>query len=103
MPTERSSIKVKVDDGTIRAYAPNHPGVAILYIDGMKLGTIFIGTAPESNIKVKIKSLDLLAIEDIAHQNMDAKVPYGSAGLAFWKVGHRPSRDIVRFTHQFAY
>lgn len=87
MPTERACISVKIVDGSVRAFAPTHPGALVLSVGGLHFATDIIGDARDSSFRLDIASLAALAIDDI-HDAEQLRVRKGEidSGMAHWKV-----------------
>lgn len=78
-------MSVKIVDGTIRAFAPNHPGAIIVYVGDLDFSTDVIGKSPDLSFKIMIPSLALLAIDDIKTGG-DTDNVNNARGILFWKV-----------------
>ncbi|TFK76391.1 hypothetical protein BDN72DRAFT_785226 [Pluteus cervinus] len=85
IPTERSSISVRIINGSVRAFAPNYPGAIILYLGDLSFKTDVVGNAPDSTFSLSVPSLAIFAIDDVAHGPRDVDGRYGSPGMSFWR------------------
>ncbi|TEB36380.1 hypothetical protein FA13DRAFT_1683755 [Coprinellus micaceus] len=87
VPTERACISVKIVDGSVRAFAPTHPGALVLSVGGLHFATDIIGDARDSSFRLDIASLAALAIDDI-HDAEQLRVRKGEidSGMAHWKA-----------------
>ncbi|KAF9464765.1 hypothetical protein BDZ94DRAFT_466688 [Collybia nuda] len=48
IPSEKTSISLKIVDGSIRGFAPRHPGVMVIHVDDLEFSTDVIGDSPNS-------------------------------------------------------
>ncbi|KAF9265490.1 hypothetical protein L218DRAFT_860278 [Marasmius fiardii PR-910] len=100
VPSERTSLNVRVMDGSIRANAPNHPGQLIVHMDEVEFATELIGNTTASTFRLSVPSLGLLAIDDIAGC-IDSDLP-SETGVAFWtKRGHALLAEIANLKLSF--
>ncbi|KAF8654120.1 hypothetical protein AX16_003652 [Volvariella volvacea WC 439] len=84
IPNERTSIILRVVNGSIRAYAPRHPGAMVLHVGDCQFSTEVVGESTDTSFQLAIPSVSLLAIDDVAHQaGSEGRLPY--VGAAFWK------------------
>ena len=84
IPTDRTRIQVTILDGSIRAYAPNHPGAMVVYLQELEFSTDVIGDSRESSFRVNAMGLALLVADDISSQ--DVNPPSSICGVSSWVV-----------------
>jgi autophagy-related protein 2 len=88
IPTDRTRIQVKILDSSIRAFAPNHPGAMVVYLQELEFSTDAIGDSRESLFRINATGLALLAADDISSQEVD--LPNSLRGVSIWTVGDSP-------------
>lgn len=87
VPTERTCVSLKIVDGSIRAFAPKHPGALVLSIGGLHFATDIIGDSKENSFRLDIASLAVLAIDDIKDaEQQRVRKGGGDLGVTHWKV-----------------
>ena len=84
MPTDRTRIHVKILDGSIRAFAPNHPGAMVVYLQELDFSTDVGGDSRESSFRINVMGLALLAADDISTQEVN--LPSSLRGVSIWMV-----------------
>lgn len=85
IPTDRTRIQVKILDGSIQAFAPNHPGAAVIYLQELEFSTDVIGDSRESSFRVNATGLALLAADDVSSQ--ETNLPSSlRGGISLWVV-----------------
>ncbi|KAF6765267.1 hypothetical protein DFP72DRAFT_870567 [Ephemerocybe angulata] len=87
VPTERTCISLKIVDGSLRAFAPNHPGALVLSIGGLHFATDIIGDSKDTSFRLDIASLAALSIDnltDAEHQRV--RKGETDAGAGYWKT-----------------
>lgn len=72
-------------DGSIRGFAPSHPGAIVVYVGDLDFSTDVIGKSPDVSFKIMVPSLALLAIDD-TKSGGDADGVNNTRGISFWKV-----------------
>ncbi|KAG7092576.1 hypothetical protein E1B28_008923 [Marasmius oreades] len=94
VPSERTSLFVKVTDGAIQSKAPHHPGTLIVHMGELEFATELIGNAATFNLKLLVPSLALLAIDDVA-ECIDSDL-HPEIGVTFWtKRGHALLAEVA--------
>ena len=88
MPTDRTRIQVTITDGSFRAFAPNHPGAMVLYLQELECSTDVIGDSRELSLRVIATGLALLAADDISSQEVNP--PSSLHGVSRWMVSSSP-------------
>ncbi|KAG5728038.1 Autophagy-related protein 2 [Termitomyces sp. T112] len=68
IPSERTRISLRILDGAIRMFAPNHIGAVVVYVEDLEFATDVIGESPDSSVRLSIPALALLAVDDISHE-----------------------------------
>ncbi|KAF8892528.1 hypothetical protein BD779DRAFT_1610102 [Infundibulicybe gibba] len=84
IPSERTVLSLKLSEGSVRAFAPSHPGAVVLYIGDMEFSTEIIGNAPESLFCVSMPAISLLAVDD-ARECANTGDTSVRPGVPFWK------------------
>ena len=82
IPTDRTCIQVTLIDGSIRVFAPNHPGAMVVHLQELDLSTDVIGDSRESLFRVNATDLALLAADDSGSQEVD--LPSSLRGVSRW-------------------
>ncbi|KXN86892.1 Autophagy-related protein 2 [Leucoagaricus sp. SymC.cos] len=85
IPSERTSIVLKVMDGSVRVYAPTKPGAIILYVGDTDLSTEIAGNSLESTVSLGIQYLSLLAIDDTSIVEGEISGLHDTKGVSYWK------------------
>ncbi|KAJ7219339.1 hypothetical protein GGX14DRAFT_591678 [Mycena pura] len=65
IPTEKTSISLKVNDGSIRVLADNHPGAVVIHTGSMDFSTNVVGDSPDSSFHITVSELAVLMIDDL--------------------------------------
>lgn len=91
IPSERTRIALKISEGSIRAFAPNHPGSVLVYVGDLDFSTDVVGGSPDSSFCLLVSALSLLAIDDLSDYASEVGTTILPTGIAFWKV-----RPMVR-------
>lgn len=88
VPSERTSFSLAIADVSIKSYAPNHPGAAVLYIGEAELNTELAGNSSEFKFKLLVPSLSLLLVDSIADAlaSPSSGKPTAESSLNLWKV-----------------
>lgn len=86
VPSERTSVHLRIYDGSIRAFAPKHPGAIIIHVGDLEFLTDLVGDSPESSFRLVVPALAFLALDDAENARSDKEVVSSSRGVAFWKV-----------------
>ncbi|KAF5380922.1 hypothetical protein D9615_004012 [Tricholomella constricta] len=84
IPSERTRISLKVSDGAIRTFAPNHPGAIVVQIDDLDFATDVIGKSPDSSFQLSIPAVALLVVDDVLNE-VDMDTVSSRQGVALWK------------------
>lgn len=85
IPSERTSIMLKIMDGSIRAYAPTKLGAIVLYVGDADFSTDITGNSLESAVALDVRYSSLLAIDDVNNDHIGLR---GARGVSHWKVGN---------------
>ncbi|KAG6874206.1 hypothetical protein C0995_003752 [Termitomyces sp. Mi166 len=85
IPSERTRISLRILDGAIRVFAPNHPGAVVIHIDDLEFATDVIGESPDSSFCLSIPSLALLAVDDISNE-VTVDDLFLRRGATLWKA-----------------
>lgn len=91
IPSERTRATVKIVDGSIRGFAPTHPGAVILFIGEVDFTTDIVGDSPDFSFHLSVPSLSVLFIDSFSDPYdgagaEPAQVPSTSGGTPHWKV-----------------
>ncbi|KAF8636724.1 hypothetical protein AX17_003527 [Amanita inopinata Kibby_2008] len=85
IPSERTSIYLKVRESSLCVFAPSCPGSLVLHVGDLELGTDVVGNASESIFHLLIPTLSLLAIDDVSCcENTEVVSKY--SGISYWKA-----------------
>ncbi|PIL24008.1 hypothetical protein GSI_13759 [Ganoderma sinense ZZ0214-1] len=90
VPSERTRINVKVNDTSIRLFAPTHKGALLSYIEELEFSTVIEGNSPNMSMNLGIPSVSLLLIDDLTNNEGDvtpARTSSAAHGVPFWKAG----------------
>ncbi|KAJ8078907.1 autophagy- protein 2 [Marasmius tenuissimus] len=94
VPSERTSLLVKVMNGSVRVTAPKHPGALIIHMGELEFATNLIGSATTFSFKLCVPSLALLAIDD-ASECIESAIQ-SNEGVLFWiKRGYALLTEIA--------
>lgn len=84
IPSERTTVSVRILDGSIRLFAPNHLGALTAYIGELDFLTNVVGDSPEMSFQVVISELAFLAIDaDMTHARDNIN---SLKGVGYWKA-----------------
>ena len=86
IPSERTSIHLKIYDGSVRAFAPQHPGAIVVHVGDLGFSTEVVGNSPESTFKLLVPALAVLVIDDSSGVVTTTQKTNFSNGVAFWQV-----------------
>jgi len=88
VPSERTSFSLAIADVSIKSYAPNHPGAAVVYIGEAELNTELAGNSSEFKFKFLVPSLSFLLVDSIvdALDSPTSAKTTGGISLNLWKV-----------------
>ncbi|KAI0797999.1 hypothetical protein C8Q75DRAFT_709658 [Abortiporus biennis] len=65
VPSERTSVSLKVVDTSIRAFAPTYPGSVVVHMDDISFNTVLVGNGTENSFHLIVQQLSLLLIDDV--------------------------------------
>ncbi|ESK94572.1 hypothetical protein Moror_7968, partial [Moniliophthora roreri MCA 2997] len=83
VPSERTKITLKINNGSVKVTAPKHPGAFILHTGEADLSAEISGSSTTNDFDLAVTSTAFLAIDDIAGFN-DVDVPTPREGLNLW-------------------
>ncbi|TFY72678.1 hypothetical protein EVG20_g338 [Dentipellis fragilis] len=89
VPSERTRIAVKVNDGSIRLFAPVHAGALVLHIGDFHFSTEIAGNSSELKLLISAPSLAVLLTDDNAgHRETDTPTTnaHNAGPLSLWKL-----------------
>jgi len=91
IPSERTRATVKIVDGSIRGFAPTHPGAVILFIGEVDFTTDIVGDSPDFSFDLSVPSLSVLFADSFSGPYDRAgaepvQVPSTPGGTPHWKV-----------------
>ncbi|KIK57741.1 hypothetical protein GYMLUDRAFT_75350 [Collybiopsis luxurians FD-317 M1] len=99
VPSERTKISLKVQNGSVKVLAPTHPGALLFHTGDLDFSTELVGESPELEIVLKINSAALLAIDDLAEFHTSSS---SIDGFLFWKkCGFALLAEIVELNLSF--
>ena len=77
---------MKIVDGSVRAFAPKHPGAVVLSIGGLHFATDIIGDVKDASFRLDIASMGVLAIDNV-NDTERQRVRKGETdtGMIHWK------------------
>jgi autophagy-related protein 2 len=85
IPSEKTSIVLKLQECSLRTYAPTHSGALLLHVGDLEFTTDIIGSAVENAFHILIPNLSLLTVDDVTCCE-DVGVAQHIAGVSYWKV-----------------
>lgn len=93
IPSERTRVNVAVIDGSIRAFAPVHPGCVVIYVGELNFATDIVGDSPEVSFHLAIPAISLLLTDDLSDsvegaEATPSRVSSTVKGIAHWKVDY---------------
>ncbi|KAF8798079.1 hypothetical protein BYT27DRAFT_7203788 [Phlegmacium glaucopus] len=95
IPSDRTRIHAKILDGSIRAFAPNHPGAAVVYLQELEFSTDVIGDSRESSFRINATGLALLAADDIS--SLEDNSPSALRGVSVWMAaGYALLTEVIK-------
>jgi autophagy-related protein 2 len=88
VPSERTSLSLAIADVSIKAYAPSHPGAAVLHIGEAEINTELAGNSSEFKLNLLVPSLSFLLVDSIADAlaSPNSAKPTAGSSLSMWKV-----------------
>ncbi|KAL4267314.1 Autophagy-related protein 2 [Pleurotus pulmonarius] len=91
IPSERTKITVKVNDGSIRAIASTYPGAVLLYIGDFTFSTVLGESAMSYDLDAS--DLAILVVDDLA--DVSSEKP-NAKGLLHWKgIGYALVSEVT--------
>ncbi|KAF8163360.1 hypothetical protein B0H34DRAFT_764867 [Crassisporium funariophilum] len=84
IPSDRTRISVKILDGSLRAFAPKHPGALVSYIQELEFSTDVIGDSRDSSFRFSATGLNVLAIDEHKEQGGDGEAVNSLRGISTW-------------------
>ncbi|KAI0065395.1 hypothetical protein BV25DRAFT_1821795 [Artomyces pyxidatus] len=91
VPSERTQVAVKVVDGSIRMFAPNHPGAIVVYLGELEFSTDLVGDSPETSFIISVSSLGAFLTDDngATIRSPSNSRPSSTKGITHWrKLGY---------------
>ncbi|KAI0709250.1 hypothetical protein C8Q76DRAFT_654887 [Earliella scabrosa] len=88
VPSERTRVNVKINDTSIRLFAPTHKGALLPYIGELEFSTVIEGNSPQKAMNLSLSSFTLLLIDELTSNAEESGTPArtsASQGVAFWK------------------
>ncbi|EGN93260.1 putative peripheral membrane protein required for the formation of cytosolic vesicles [Serpula lacrymans var. lacrymans S7.3] len=102
VPSERTHVSVKIMESSLHAFAPGHPGAAVLYIGETTLSLDLINKSSELSLKMLVPSISVLLIDALPDEVPDESSKLQARGVAFWKEsGYALIAELVNL--DFAY
>ncbi|KAK2466861.1 hypothetical protein APHAL10511_001119 [Amanita phalloides] len=94
VPSEKTSISLRLQDSSIRAFAPTLPGALLLHVGDMEFMTDIIGNAREDTFHLLVHNLSLLTVDDLSCCE-DTSV-HQSSSVSYWKnCGYALVAEVV--------
>ncbi|KAA1471103.1 hypothetical protein DENSPDRAFT_858705 [Dentipellis sp. KUC8613] len=88
VPSERTRIAVKVNDGSVRLFAPTHAGALVLHIGDFHFSTEIAGSSSDLKLLISAPSLAVLVTDDNTGQR-ETDTPtinaHNASPLSLWK------------------
>ncbi|KAF5377015.1 hypothetical protein D9757_007710 [Collybiopsis confluens] len=95
VPSDRTKISLKVQNGSVKIFAPTHPGAMLFHLGNLEFSTDLIGESPESEFSLKLHSAALLAIDDLVQFHSSSS---SAEGYLFWrKCGFALLAEVKEF------
>ncbi|GBE82158.1 Autophagy-related protein [Sparassis crispa] len=90
VPSERTSVSIKLVDTSFRLLAPTFPGTLIPYVGELNFSVLIVGSSPETSFQLHVPALSLFLVDDLAavsHGSADGTVQVAShsPGALFWE------------------
>ena len=81
-------MKVHVREGSIRLFAPSHPGAFVLHLGELNFATVLTSDNPNVNCEVSVPSLSALMADDFASvtEQTASKDLRAYRGVKYWQV-----------------
>lgn len=86
IPSERTRISLKIMDGSIRVFAPTHPGAIVCHVGELNFSTDVVGNSLESSFILSIPALALLAVDDASDHTNEYDTTTRVVGTTLWTV-----------------
>ncbi|KZT26471.1 hypothetical protein NEOLEDRAFT_1177476 [Neolentinus lepideus HHB14362 ss-1] len=101
VPSERTRVSIKVLDGSVRLWAPTHPGALVMYMGETEFDTDIIGGSPHMAFRLAVPSLSLFMIDDKVSVADISYVP--GPEQSYWKsTGYALFCEIINFHLKFS-
>ncbi|TRM57600.1 hypothetical protein BD626DRAFT_514419 [Schizophyllum amplum] len=81
-PSERTRVSVQVMDGSLRLFAPKHPGAAVVHLGEVGFSTEIVDS-PETSFNMSVPALTLFYLDDLADVSEST---YQRGGAVYWKA-----------------
>lgn len=91
VPTERTTISLKILDVSLRLLGPSHPGCLVAHIGDLAFSTVLTGNSPKTSFKVSVPALTLLAADEQLPELPSVPV----SGVLHWKVCGNSSTEFL--------
>lgn len=92
VPSEQTTVTLKVVDTSLRLFGPIYPGGAVVYLGELDFH-IVSGKSPETSFDTTVYSLSILIIDDLGVKSetpkgeaADPASQRSGAGTSLWKV-----------------
>ena len=79
-------MSIKVVDGSIRTFAPNHSGSLVAHIQELEFATDVVGDSCDSSFHLNASSLSFLALDDFSKQDSFIDSRRTLRGVLAWTV-----------------
>ncbi|KAF7304826.1 GP-PDE domain-containing protein [Mycena kentingensis (nom. inval.)] len=84
VPTERTHISLKVQDGSIRMTAMRHPGVLVLHAGSLGFATTLVGGSPDVAFQLSLAELSVLMVDNL--NDIVAPSAHKYTGARLWNA-----------------
>lgn len=83
-------MSIKVADGSVRLFAPTHPGALVVHIEDADFNTDIVGDSPELQLSLQVAALQALLTDNAQAASEEsaasAQKLVGGKGSMYWKV-----------------
>ncbi|KAF8625802.1 hypothetical protein AX15_005189 [Amanita polypyramis BW_CC] len=84
IPSEKTSVILRVQESSIHAFGPTNPGALLFHIGDLEFMTDVIGNVTENTFNLLIPNISLLSIDDLSSRE-DIGVAHNMSGVSYWR------------------
>ncbi|KAH9063334.1 hypothetical protein EDB87DRAFT_1603168 [Lactarius vividus] len=91
VPTERTQIAIKIEEGSVRLFAPNNNGAFVLHLGELDLSTEMVGDSPDIRLRIAGRALTTLFADnhlEAVQDSSSASRPSAEDALYWKKLGY---------------